>query len=109
MIVERVKAGYLQKGLIWHFQDKLDRNIIKQYVQFVCIDLLDGEDEQQVFDTINSLGVRLTTAELLKNYFYNKDNVQEYETNWFAIFEKDSETRLYWEQFNDKDCFEFSY
>lgn len=78
--------------------DKLDRNIIKQNVQFVCIDLLDGEDEQQVFDTINSLGVRLTTAELLKNYFYNKDNVQEYEKNWVAIFEKDSETRLYWEQ-----------
>ena len=78
--------------------DKLDRNIIKQNVQFVCIDLLDGEDEQQVFDTINSLGVRLTTAELLKNYFYNKDNVQEYEANWVSIFEKDSETRLYWEQ-----------
>ena len=78
--------------------EKLDRNIIKQNVQFVCIDLLDGEDEQQVFDTINSLGVRLTTAELLKNYFYNKDNVQEYEKNWVAIFEKDSETRLYWEQ-----------
>lgn len=78
--------------------DKLDRNIIKQNVQFVCIDLLDGEDEQQVFDTINSLGVRLTTSELLKNYFYNKDNVAEYEKNWVAIFEKDSETRLYWEQ-----------
>ena len=34
----------------------LHRNTIKQNVQFVCIDLLDGEDEQQVFDTINSLG-----------------------------------------------------
>lgn len=34
----------------------------------------------------------------MKNYFYNKDNVQEYEKNWVAIFEKDSETRLYWEQ-----------
>lgn len=78
--------------------NKLDRNTIKQNVQFVCIDLLDGEDEQQVFDTINSLGVRLTTAELLKNYFYNKDNVQEYEKNWVTVFEKDSETRLYWEQ-----------
>lgn len=78
--------------------NKLDRNTIKQNVQFVCIDLLDGEDEQQVFDTINSLGVRLTTSELLKNYFYNKDNVLEYEKNWVTIFEKDSETRLYWEQ-----------
>ena len=78
--------------------EKIDRKVIKQNVQFVCIDLLDGEDEQQVFDTINSLGVRLTTAELLKNYFYNRDNVQEYESNWVAIFEKDSEARLYWEQ-----------
>lgn len=78
--------------------EKIDRKVIKQNVQFVCIDLLDGEDEQQVFDTINSLGVRLTTAELLKNYFYNRDNVQEYENNWVAIFEKDSESRLYWEQ-----------
>lgn len=78
--------------------DKLHMQTIKQNVQFVCIDLLEGEDEQQVFDTINSLGVRLTTAELLKNYFYNKDNVQEYEENWVATFEKDAETRLYWEQ-----------
>lgn len=78
--------------------EKIDRMVIKQNVQFVCIDLLDGEDEQQVFDTINSLGVRLTTAELLKNYFYNRDNVQEYENNWVSIFEKDSEARLYWEQ-----------
>lgn len=76
----------------------LHRNIIKQNVQFVCIDLLDGEDEQQVFDTINSLGVRLTTAELLKNYFYSKDNVQEYEKSWVAVFEKDGDTRMYWDQ-----------
>lgn len=78
--------------------EKLDRNIIKQNVQFVCIDLLEGEDEQQVFDTINSLGVRLTTSELLKNYFYNKDNVKEYEQNWMINFEEDDETRAYWGQ-----------
>ena len=77
---------------------KLDRNTIKQNVQFVCIDLLEGEDEQQVFDTINSLGVRLTTSELLKNYFYNKDNVEEYEQNWASVFEADDETRAYWGQ-----------
>ena len=45
--------------------EKVDRNTIKSNVQFVCIDLTEGEDEQQIFDTINSLGVRLTTAELL--------------------------------------------
>lgn len=78
--------------------EKVDRNTIKQNIQFVCIDLLEGEDEQQVFDTINSLGVRLTTSELLKNYFYNKDNVKEYEQNWASIFEADDETRAYWGQ-----------
>lgn len=76
----------------------LDRNTIKQYVQFVCIDLVEGEDEQQVFDTINSLGVRLTTAELLKNYFFQRDNEDEYERSWVAVFEKDEEIRSYWEQ-----------
>ena len=40
--------------------EKVDRNTIKSNVQFVCIDLTEGEDEQQIFDTINSLGVRLT-------------------------------------------------
>ena len=77
---------------------KLDRNTIKQNIQFVCIDLLEDEDEQQVFDTINSLGVRLTTSELLKNYFYSKDDIKEYEQNWESIFEADAETRAYWKQ-----------
>lgn len=54
--------------------EKVDRNTIKSNVQFVCIDLTEGEDEQQIFDTINSLGVRLTTAELFKNYFFNREN-----------------------------------
>lgn len=34
----------------------------------------------------------------VNRYVNNKDNVQEYEKNWVAIFERDSETRLYWEQ-----------
>lgn len=41
--------------------------------QFVKIDLDEDEDEQQIFDTINSLGVNLTTAELLKNYFFSRE------------------------------------
>lgn len=68
--------------------NRINLNIIKQNVQFVCVDLAHGEDEQQVFDTINSLGVRLTTAELLKNYFYSRDNVQEYENNWVEILRR---------------------
>lgn len=76
---------------------KIDRNIIQQYVQFVCIDLGNDEDEQQVFDTINSLGVKLTTAELLKNYFFNRENVREYDATWVNVFEKNDEARIYWD------------
>ena len=78
--------------------EKLNINIINQKVQFVYIELDENEDEQQVFDTINSLGVRLTTSELLKNYFFQRNNVDEYEDSWISVFEKDDETRLYWEQ-----------
>ena len=35
-------------------EDLYDRTAIRQNVQFVCIDLTEEEDEQQVFNTINS-------------------------------------------------------
>ena len=78
--------------------EKVDRNTIKSNVQFVCIDLTEGEDEQQIFDTINSLGVRLTTAELLKNYFFNRENEQAFKDSWEDVFEPTAEKREYWEQ-----------
>ena len=36
--------------------ERVDRNTIKSNVQFVCIDLTEGEDEQQIFDTLNAPG-----------------------------------------------------
>ena len=77
---------------------KVNRNTIKSNVQFVCIDLTEGEDEQQIFDTINSLGVRLTTAELLKNYFFNRENERAFKECWEDVFEPTAEKREYWEQ-----------
>lgn len=71
---------------------------LRQYVTFVVIELNDGEDEQQIFDTINSLGMRLTTAELLKNYFFSKENIETYKTHWEDVFERDDETKAYWDQ-----------
>ncbi|WP_416190739.1 DUF262 domain-containing protein [Neisseria sp. CCUG12390] len=71
--------------------EKLDDQSIKDCIMFVGIDLGSNDDEQQIFDTINSLGVRLTTAELLKNYFFNGNNRKniEEETRKFQIFWKD--------------------
>jgi len=65
---------------------------------FVGIDLGVKEDEQQIFDTINSLGVRLTTAELLKNYFFNRNGLKEYKKYWKDIFEISDDIKNYWDK-----------
>ncbi len=75
----------------------LDYDKIANNIMFVGIDLDEKEDEQQIFDTINSLGVRLTVAELLKNFFFGREDIEAYEKNWKEIFEKDDETVEFWE------------
>ncbi len=78
--------------------NSLDFFNILDNILFVGIDLGYDEDEQQIFDTINSLGVRLTTAELLKNYFFKRDEIENYEKYWKKIFEQDDETKIYWDR-----------
>lgn len=78
--------------------DKLDFNKILNGILFVGIDLAHDEDEQQIFDTINSLGVKLTTSELLKNYFFDRDDIQFYEENWKEVFELNEEVKEYWDR-----------
>jgi uncharacterized protein with ParB-like and HNH nuclease domain len=88
--------NYFKKNLN---PEKLNFNIILSRILFVGIDLDENEDEQQIFDTINSLGVRLTTAELLKNYFFNRDDSELYNEYWHSIFEgDDDETKRYWDR-----------
>ena len=78
--------------------DKLERKTIVKNIQFVKIDLDEDEDEQQIFDSLNSLGVNLTTSELLKNYFFNRQTEKEYESIWVDTFEKDDDIKDYWDQ-----------
>ncbi len=78
--------------------EKLNFNNILSKVLFVGIDLDEQEDEQQIFDTINSLGVKLTTAELLKNYFFNRDDITAYNIYWKELFEEDDDTKNYWDR-----------
>ena len=77
---------------------KLNFQNILSKILFVGIDLDENEDEQQIFDTINSLGVKLTTAELLKNYFFNRTEIKSYNHYWKNVFEKDDETKNYWDR-----------
>lgn len=69
-----------------------------QLVYFVGIDLGVDEDEQQIFDTINSLGVDLTTAELLKNELFGREDIALYEATWKRVFEGDQAVRQYWDR-----------
>ena len=55
------------------------------------------DDEQEIFDTINSLGVKLTTSELLKNHiFSDKESQSLYKDYWEQVFETDEETVKFW-------------
>ena len=84
-----------------YFKDNIDetkldsQNIINNLV-FIGIDVAQNEDEQQIFDTINSLGVTLSTGELLKNYFFKRD-YKSYKKYWEDVFELNDSVKEYWD------------
>lgn len=86
---------YFRKNIVL---DKLSSDRIKRNVHFVTIDLDSNENEQQIFDTINSLGVKLTTSELLKNFLFDQKSEVLYNKYWKPVFEADEETKNYWDQ-----------
>lgn len=69
---------------------------ILNHMYFVPIELEPNDDEQQIFDTINSLGKKLNTAELLKNHLFNRTEIQLYENYWQSCFEGDDKD--FWEK-----------
>jgi hypothetical protein len=72
-----------------------------EIIKLVQIEVEFNEDAQIIFEAINSLGQRLTTAELLKNYLYSKtdpDDYNSYINGWKSIFE--STNRDYWHNDN---------
>lgn len=106
-VTTELKRKYKRNNVLQayqYFMEKAEilKNInaydILNNVQFVGIDLRENEDEQQIFDTINSLGVRLTTAELLKNHLYPSVKYEElFNNTWRERFEKDEDERNFWD------------
>ncbi len=78
--------------------EKINKAKILTNAVFVVVDLSANDDEQQIFDTLNSLGVRLSTAELLKNFFFRQSDVEFYETHWHEVFEKNDNVKEYWDE-----------
>ncbi|HSW29424.1 MAG TPA: DUF262 domain-containing HNH endonuclease family protein [Longimicrobiales bacterium] len=101
-VVRERAAGNLVLGAFDYFRSRakelahLDPMDLINHVYFVGIDLGQDEDEQQIFDTINSLGVDLTTAELLKNELFDRSDLHLFETTWLPAFETDEGRRQYW-------------
>lgn len=83
------------------FQRLLDKN--NKFL--VLIDLDEKEDEQAIFDTINSAGVRLSGADIVKNALFQKaaelmsedEMLDLYETTWDNVFSKDEDAIKYWD------------
>lgn len=78
--------------------NKIDPQKILNNLILVGIDLHIDEDEQQIFDTINSLGVKLSSSELLKNHLFSREDISDYENYWENVFEKDEDTKNYWDK-----------
>lgn len=72
----------------------------------VVIDLEERDDEQSIFDTLNTAGVRLTSAEIVKNALFKrlielssrKEAIKTYKETWEKIFSRDEDTLTYWEK-----------
>ena len=72
----------------------------------VVIDLVEEkDDEQAIFDTLNTAGIRLTTAEIIKNTLYQKvikvsgdkeSTINLYKQTWEKIFLSDEDAVKYW-------------
>lgn len=76
--------------------DKLTKALFA-HILFVEILLDNNDDEQKIFDTINSLGVELTDDELLKNFLYQSDaDESDYKKNWRPMFDT-NEARAFWD------------
>lgn len=71
--------------------------ILLNKVPVISMLLSVNDDEQEIFDTINSLGVRLTTGELLKNHIFHDQDIRVlYEDYWESVFEDDEEQMNFW-------------
>lgn len=73
--------------------------IILEKVPVISMLLSSDDDEQVIFDTINSLGVKLTTAELLKNHIFKDEKLENlYTTLWEPVFEANELTVQFWDK-----------
>ena len=89
------------KNLDIEEQNDLLKNIVQTILiklPVIHMALSKKDDVQEIFDTINSQGVKLTTSELLKNYLFknNQKSIKLYQENWYSIFEANEDDIEFW-------------
>lgn len=98
---ERLKAIPVETRI-----DLFNRLLEQENKILVIIDLSEKEDEQAIFDTINSAGVRLSSADIIKNALFQKaldiyDSQDEVETqyleDWEKVFSSDEDSINFWD------------
>lgn len=98
---ERLKEIELKSRI-----DLFNRLLDQENKILVVIDLSEKEDEQAIFDTINSAGVRLSSADIIKNALFQKaldlfENAEEveslYKEKWENIFSIDEDAINFWD------------
>lgn len=110
-IVQCYKFFYRE---LQHINDNDRKWLLNRFVNnvdpfLVVIDLDEKDDEQSIFDTINSAGVRLSYADTIKNLIFQvalakagpsheQDVYSLYDATWFASFEGDESSREYWQR-----------
>lgn len=90
---------YFRDKLVGFDDAKRDqlKDVLLHKIPVISMILNAEDDEQEIFDTINSLGTKLTIAELLKNYIFRDETTQAlYESTWYAVFEEDEDILRFW-------------
>lgn len=72
---------------------------------FVAVFIQESEDEQKIFDSINSTGMPLNAADIIKNAIFDRviklkgeETAKElYNAYWENVFLKDEEERKFWD------------
>ncbi|NLH40169.1 MAG: DUF262 domain-containing protein [Elusimicrobia bacterium] len=84
----------------------LNKILNSENKMLVVIDLVEeSDDEQAIFDTLNTAGVRLSPAEIIKNALFQriiqksskKTAIDLYKQTWEKIFLQDEDTIKYWD------------
>lgn len=100
---ERLKESGLKNNEIINFL-----NYVVKTDLWVVIDLKGNEDEQKIFDSINSAGLVLSSMDIIKNAIFDRliksSNMSEekakeiYDKFWKSIFEGSNERLKFWEE-----------